>query len=78
MPSPSVREMVLHLQHSESHPLLALASLRNGLCGFVVLQAGVANALIQHQWRPKSFITVSGEVDSRAIEKSAKIGLGCD
>ncbi|KAF3516204.1 hypothetical protein DY000_02059817 [Brassica cretica] len=32
----------------------------------------------QHQWRPKSFITVSGEVDSRAIEKSAKIGLGCD
>ena len=46
--------MVLHLQHSESHPLLALASLRNGLCGFVVLQAGVANALIQHEWRPKS------------------------
>ncbi|WZZ32794.1 hypothetical protein YC2023_016195 [Brassica napus] len=72
--SPSVREMVLHLQHSEPPPLLALASLRNGLCGFVVLQAGVANALIQHQWRPKSFITVSGEVDSRAIEKSAKIG----
>ncbi|KAH0873194.1 hypothetical protein HID58_070556 [Brassica napus] len=39
-------------------------------------QPGVVNALIQHQWRPKSFITVSGEVDSRAIEKSAKIGLG--
>ncbi|KAG2279683.1 hypothetical protein Bca52824_050903 [Brassica carinata] len=36
---------------------------------------GVANALIQHQWRPKSFITVSGEVDSRAIEKSAKVGF---
>ncbi|KAG2266937.1 hypothetical protein Bca4012_075587 [Brassica carinata] len=43
--------MVLHLQHSESSPL---ASLWNGLCGFVVLQAGVANALIQHEWRPKS------------------------
>lgn len=36
---------------------------------------GVANALIQHQWRPKSFITVSGEVDSRAIEKSGKVGF---
>ncbi|WZZ09693.1 hypothetical protein YC2023_095614 [Brassica napus] len=30
--SPSVREMVLHLQHSETPPLLAPASLRNGLC----------------------------------------------
>ncbi|XP_062009955.1 mitochondrial outer membrane protein porin of 34 kDa-like [Rosa rugosa] len=36
---------------------------------------GKANALIQHEWRPKSFFTVSGEVDTRAIEKSAKIGL---
>ncbi|CAG7891670.1 unnamed protein product [Brassica rapa] len=36
---------------------------------------GVANALIQHQWRPKSFITVSGEVNSRAIEKGAKVGF---
>ncbi|CAN8256252.1 unnamed protein product [Cochlearia groenlandica] len=40
-----------------------------------VNNAGVANALIQHEWRPKSFITVSGEVDSRAIEKSAKVGF---
>nr|UKR51180.1 voltage dependent anion channel 2 [Nicotiana benthamiana] len=36
---------------------------------------GKAGALIQHEWRPKSLFTVSGEVDTRAIEKSAKIGL---
>lgn len=36
---------------------------------------GRASALIQHEWRPKSFFTISGEVDTRAIEKSAKIGL---
>ncbi|XP_061375878.1 outer plastidial membrane protein porin-like [Gastrolobium bilobum] len=36
---------------------------------------GKANALIQHEWRPKSFFTISGEVDTRAIEKSAKVGL---
>ncbi|KAH1100120.1 hypothetical protein AAZX31_13G050500 [Glycine max] len=37
---------------------------------------GKANALIQHEWRPKSFFTISGEVDTKAIEKSAKVGLG--
>ncbi|XP_050380875.1 mitochondrial outer membrane protein porin of 34 kDa-like [Argentina anserina] len=37
--------------------------------------SGKANALIQHEWRPKSFFTISGEVDAKAIEKSAKIGL---
>ncbi|KAK6931186.1 Eukaryotic porin/Tom40 [Dillenia turbinata] len=36
---------------------------------------GIASALIQHEWRPKSTFTISGEVDTRAIEKSAKIGL---
>ncbi|KAF3775911.1 Mitochondrial outer membrane protein porin [Nymphaea thermarum] len=36
---------------------------------------GKASALIQHQWRPKSFFTISSEVDTRAIEKSAKVGL---
>ncbi|VVB14544.1 unnamed protein product [Arabis nemorensis] len=40
-----------------------------------VNNAGVANALIQHQWRPKSFVTVSGEVDSKAIEKTPKVGI---
>ncbi|WCJ20812.1 Mitochondrial outer membrane porin [Euphorbia peplus] len=36
---------------------------------------GKASLLLQHEWRPKSFFTVSGEVDTKAIEKSAKIGL---
>ncbi|KAJ6812829.1 mitochondrial outer membrane protein porin 1-like [Iris pallida] len=36
---------------------------------------GKASALIQHQWRPKSFFTISGEVDTTAIEKSSKVGL---
>ncbi|MED6192067.1 Voltage-dependent anion-selective channel protein 1 [Stylosanthes scabra] len=38
--------------------------------------SGKAHALIQHEWRPKSFFTISGEVDTKAVEKSAKIGLG--
>ncbi|KAJ8441309.1 hypothetical protein Cgig2_024821 [Carnegiea gigantea] len=36
---------------------------------------GIASALLQHEWRPKSLVTISGEVDTRAIEKSAKLGL---
>ncbi|CAL9060281.1 mitochondrial outer membrane protein porin 1 [Musa acuminata AAA Group] len=36
---------------------------------------GKASALIQHEWKPKSFFTISGEVDTKAIEKSSKIGL---
>uniref|UniRef100_A0A5B7BZD4 Voltage-dependent anion-selective channel protein n=1 Tax=Davidia involucrata TaxID=16924 RepID=A0A5B7BZD4_DAVIN len=40
-----------------------------------VNNCGKASALIQHEWRPKSLFTISGEVDTRAIEKSAKIGL---
>ncbi|PIM99988.1 Porin/voltage-dependent anion-selective channel protein [Handroanthus impetiginosus] len=36
---------------------------------------GKASALIQHEWRPKSLITVSTEVDTKAIDKSAKFGL---
>ncbi|KAH7657405.1 Ribosomal protein S6 protein [Dioscorea alata] len=36
---------------------------------------GKASALIQHEWRPKSFLTISGEVDTKAIEKSSKVGL---
>lgn len=36
---------------------------------------GKASALIQHEWSLKSLITISGEVDTRAIEKSAKVGL---
>ncbi|CAM8935008.1 unnamed protein product [Rhodiola kirilowii] len=36
---------------------------------------GKASALVQHEWRPKSLLTISGEVDTKAIEKSAKVGL---
>ncbi|KAD7479514.1 hypothetical protein E3N88_02650 [Mikania micrantha] len=36
---------------------------------------GKASALIQHEWRPKSLFTLSGEVDTKAIDKSAKFGL---
>ena len=30
-----------------------------------VNNAGKASALIQHEWRPKSFFTISGEVDTK-------------
>uniref|UniRef100_A0A6N2M4D8 Mitochondrial outer membrane protein porin of 34 kDa n=1 Tax=Salix viminalis TaxID=40686 RepID=A0A6N2M4D8_SALVM len=33
--------------------------------------AAKASALVQHEWRPKSFFTFSGEVDTKAIEKIA-------
>ncbi|PIA62522.1 hypothetical protein AQUCO_00200497v1 [Aquilegia coerulea] len=36
---------------------------------------GKASALLQHEWRSKSFFTISGEVDTRNIEKSAKVGM---
>ena len=36
---------------------------------------GKASGLIQHEWRPKSLISLSGEVDTKAIEKSSKVGL---
>ncbi|CAN4093624.1 unnamed protein product [Withania somnifera] len=36
---------------------------------------GKATALIQHEWRPKSLITISGEVDTKAVDRSAKFGL---
>lgn len=36
---------------------------------------GKASALIQHEWRLKSLVTLSGEVDTKALDKSAKFGL---
>lgn len=36
---------------------------------------GKLGALIQHEWRPKSVITLSGEIDTKALDKSAKLGL---
>ncbi|XVF58957.1 hypothetical protein PTKIN_Ptkin07bG0108100 [Pterospermum kingtungense] len=34
--------------------------------------AGKASALIQHEWHPGSLITISGEIDTKSIDKSAK------
>ncbi|MBA0803407.1 hypothetical protein Gohar_013617 [Gossypium harknessii] len=34
-----------------------------------------ASALIQHEWRPKSLFTISGEMDTKSIDKSPKVGL---
>lgn len=47
---------------------------------FTLVKARLSNngkvaALIQHEWKPKSLITISGEVDSRALDKNAKVGL---
>ncbi|KAL1327687.1 hypothetical protein HN51_037699 [Arachis hypogaea] len=36
---------------------------------------GRANAVIQHDWNPRTRVSLSGEVDTGAIEKSAKVGL---
>ncbi|KAE8821503.1 mitochondrial outer membrane protein porin 2-like [Hordeum vulgare] len=36
---------------------------------------GMVSALIQHELRPKSVLTISSEFDTKAIEKSSKIGL---
>ncbi|XP_051122539.1 mitochondrial outer membrane protein porin of 36 kDa-like isoform X2 [Andrographis paniculata] len=36
---------------------------------------GKASALIQHEWRPKSLVTISGEVDTRTVDHLAKVGL---
>ncbi|PPD95540.1 hypothetical protein GOBAR_DD07433 [Gossypium barbadense] len=40
-----------------------------------VNNAGKVSALIQHEWRPKSLFTISGEVDTKSIDKSPKVGL---
>uniref|UniRef100_A0A0D9WJ34 Uncharacterized protein n=1 Tax=Leersia perrieri TaxID=77586 RepID=A0A0D9WJ34_9ORYZ len=36
---------------------------------------GMASALLQHEFRPKSLVTISTEVDTKAIDKSSKVGL---
>ncbi|KAL7149016.1 hypothetical protein ABFS83_05G011400 [Erythranthe nasuta] len=58
--------LTIGTQHSLDHLTSVKARLNN---------YGKASALIQHQWRPKSLVTISGEVDTRAIDKTAKIGL---
>lgn len=64
----STKENTLHIgtQHALDPLTTVKARVNNN---------GKASALIQHQFRPKSLFTISGEVDTRAIEKSAKVGL---
>ncbi|XP_058187117.1 mitochondrial outer membrane protein porin of 34 kDa [Rhododendron vialii] len=56
------------------------AGTQHSLDPFTTVKARVNNfgkvsALIQHEWRPKSLFTISGEVDTKAIDKTAKFGL---
>jgi voltage-dependent anion channel protein 2 len=37
--------------------------------------SGKASALLQHELRPKSMVTISAEVDTKTIEKSSKVGI---
>lgn len=58
------------LTFGTQHTLDPLTTVKSRVNNF-----GIASALLQHEWRPKSLVTISGEVDTRAIEKSAKLGL---
>lgn len=58
------------LTFGAQHSLDPLTTIKTRVNNF-----GKASALIQHLWRPKSFITLSAEVDTLAIEKSSKVGL---
>lgn len=42
---------------------------------FRVNNRGIVAALLEHEFRPKSKITFSTEVDSKALEKSSKFGV---
>ncbi|KAL8475625.1 hypothetical protein ACS0TY_028331 [Phlomoides rotata] len=52
------------------HQLDPLTSVKARLNNF-----GKVSGLIQHEWHPKSLITISTEVDTKSIDKSAKFGL---
>ncbi|KAL3720172.1 hypothetical protein ACJRO7_005059 [Eucalyptus globulus] len=64
--SSNVNTITVGTQHALD-PLTALKARINN--------SGKASALIQHEWRPRSLFTVSGEVDTKSIDKSAKVGL---
>uniref|UniRef100_A0A0C9QMH8 TSA: Wollemia nobilis Ref_Wollemi_Transcript_22203_1555 transcribed RNA sequence n=1 Tax=Wollemia nobilis TaxID=56998 RepID=A0A0C9QMH8_9CONI len=36
---------------------------------------GKLGALLQHEWKPKSLVALSGEFDTKALDKSPKIGV---
>lgn len=52
------------------HALDPLTSVKGRVNNF-----GKASGLIQHEWRPKSLLTISAEVDTKSVDKSAKFGL---
>ncbi|XP_028094438.1 mitochondrial outer membrane protein porin of 34 kDa-like [Camellia sinensis] len=64
--SSSVNTITIGTQHSLD-PLTTVKARVNN--------TGKASALIQHEWRPKSLFTISGEVDAKSIDKGAKFGL---
>ncbi|KAG6411152.1 hypothetical protein SASPL_129226 [Salvia splendens] len=64
--SSSVNTITVGTQHQLDPLTTVKARLNNG---------GKAYALIQHEWRPKSLVTISTEVDTKSIDKSAKFGL---
>ncbi|KAI8003301.1 hypothetical protein LOK49_LG08G02507 [Camellia lanceoleosa] len=64
--SSSVNTITIGTQHSLD-PLTTVKARVNN--------TGKASALIQHEWRPKSLFTISGEVDTKSIDKGAKFGL---
>ncbi|GMP30485.1 hypothetical protein CsSME_00005139 [Camellia sinensis var. sinensis] len=64
--SSSVNTITIGTQHSLDPLTMVKARVNN---------TGKASALIQHEWRPKSLFTISGEVDAKSIDKGAKFGL---
>ncbi|KAF3777693.1 Mitochondrial outer membrane protein porin [Nymphaea thermarum] len=64
--SNNVNTMTVGAQHAVDPLTLVKTRLNN---------YGKASVLVQHEWRPKSFFTVSGEVDARDLEKGTKVGL---
>jgi voltage-dependent anion channel protein 2 len=52
------------------HALYPLTTVKGCLNNY-----GKEAALLQHEWRPKSFVTLFGEVDTKALYNSAKVGL---
>ncbi|XP_078155641.1 voltage dependent anion channel 4 [Carex rostrata] len=53
-----------------SHAIDPLTTLKTRVC-----DRGRVAVLCQHQWRPKSFITLSTEYDPKAFSEPSKVGL---
>jgi voltage-dependent anion channel protein 2 len=53
-----------------SHAIDPLTTLKTRVCN-----RGRVAVLCQHQWRPKSFITLSAEYDPKAFSEPSRVGL---